>query len=216
MNDRFDSLASIRGNIGRNKIGTRRLSCPPEKNPALDQSEYCDQEETHSDGRTMTKPRRILLPINIAKCPLEVFSDVNKFAGDPPATITLLHVVKGKTPDAIGLAAVEKHLENLARKFINPRLSPRLCVRVGEPALGILAEVNESNADLIVLTSYQDLSVWNRPLRPGIVGEVLSAEPCAISLLHVRTHFNCEEQWEVVDEIVAALDYVGLLRSVKP
>ena len=166
------------------------------------------------------KTRRILLPIDIAKCPLEVFAYVNKFADDSLTTITLLHVVRAMAPGTKGLEgnapAVEKHLERLARKFIRSRAAPRLCVRVGEPAEEILAEARQSQADLIVLTSYKDLSVWNRPFQPGIIGKVLSAEPCAISVLRVRTYFNCQEQWEVVDEIVAALDYVGLLKAAKP
>jgi hypothetical protein len=67
-----------------------------------------------------------------------------------------------------------------------------------------------------MLTSHKDFSAGKRPLEPGIVGSVLGADPCVISLLHLRTSFNCEAQWELVDELVAALDYVGLLKPVKP
>ena len=39
------------------------------------------------------KAERILLPLDIRKCPLDVFSVVNGFAKYPGATVTLLHVV---------------------------------------------------------------------------------------------------------------------------
>jgi hypothetical protein len=168
----------------------------------------------------MTKPRKILLPIDIARCPLEVFSYVNNFVDGNGAAVTLLHVLNRMVPEGTSLEgcspAAEKNLERLALRFINPALSTRLCVRIGEPAQEILAEIKQSDVDLVVLTSHRNSPVCNRPFPPGVVGKVVGAGLCAISVLHVRTRFNCEEQWEVVDEIVAALDYVGLLTSAKP
>jgi nucleotide-binding universal stress UspA family protein len=182
--------------------------------------DHRSQKEAHSEGVTTTKPSRILLPIDIAKCPLEVFSYVNKFAGDSQTTITLLHVLSAMTPDTKGhekyLSTADKHLERLASRFISANLLRHLRVRVGEPAQEILAEIKDSNADFAVLTTYKDLPLGKRPLQPGVVGKVLGVKPCAFSLLHVRTHFNCDEQWGVVEEIVAALAYVGLLRSHEP
>ena len=111
-----------------------------------------------------------------------------------------------------GLRAAEKQLDQLAGKFIKPRFTSRIAIRVGTPAEEILAEVRQSKVNLIVLTSYGDSSLWKRPIRSKTVQTVLAAAPCDITLLPVRTWFNCEQQWELVDEIVRALDYVGLLR----
>jgi nucleotide-binding universal stress UspA family protein len=167
-------------------------------------------------------PGRILLPVDITKCPLEVFSFVNKFANEHRVTVILLHVVNlnamvpdNRVFDALSGAAGQ-HLKRLAEKFLNPDLSVRLRVRIGRPAQEILAEARESNVDLIVLTSYGGCSSWKRPFQPRIVEKVIRAVPCNATLLHVRTRFNCEEDWGCVDEMVAALEYTGLRKPPMP
>jgi nucleotide-binding universal stress UspA family protein len=164
----------------------------------------------------MVSPCRILLPIDVAQCPLEVFASVNKFARDHRTTLELLHVL-GATGAQVGggeraAAAARGHLERLSQKFFSPALEPRLRVRAGNPAGEIVAEAEESGAELILLTSYRGSSLWKPPVHPGIAERVRGAVDCAVRILQVRTRFNCEQQWEQLDEIVAALDYVGLLR----
>lgn len=145
---------------------------------------------------------------------------VNEFAGDHQTTVTLLHVVNGRATEGNLVEScsrvAEKHLERLARKLIDPCLSPRLCIRIGKPVQEILAEVKQSNVDLVVLTRYGASSVRKRLFRPRLAEKVLSAAPCNVSLLHVETRFNCEKQWEPVDNVVTALEYVGLLKPVNP
>ena len=92
------------------------------------------------------KPERILLPLDIRKCPLEVFSVANGFARHPGATVILLHVV------TLNIAAPEKrvyeelgrdahwYLERLARGCLHPGVATTIRVRVGKPAEEILAE----------------------------------------------------------------------------
>ncbi len=167
-------------------------------------------------------PGRILLPVDITKCPLEVFSFINKFASDHRVTVILLHVVnlnvmvlENRVVEDLSFMA-EQHLKRLSEKFLNPDLSVRLRVRVGKPAQEILAEAKESNVDLIILTSYGGCSFWKRPFQPRIVEKVLHAAPCNATLLHVRTRFNCEEDWSYADDIVSALGYTGLLRFPMP
>ena len=108
--------------------------------------------------------------------------------------------------------AAKEHLERLASRFVSSNISTCSCVGVGNPAEQILAHARQSGADMIILPSYKDWSLAQLKLRPGAVGQVLNSAPCNVSLLHVRTHFNCEEQWALVEDIVAALDYVGLLK----
>src|ERR1035437_10855153 len=102
------------------------------------------------------KLERILLPLDIRKCPLEVFSVVNGLASHPGATVTLLHVV------TLNIAVPEKriyeelscgahwYLERLARGCLRPDIANIIHVRVGKVAKEILAEAAAGNADLII------------------------------------------------------------------
>jgi nucleotide-binding universal stress UspA family protein len=162
-------------------------------------------------------PDSLLLPINLSKCPLEVFSYVNQFAASH-STVILLHVVQlnilppeGRIIDELSCSA-HRHLERLAAKFLDKRLVVCIRVRLGKAAHEILNEARESNANLIVLTSHGSDSLWKRALQPKVVEKVLRAAPCDVRLLHARTRFNCEEDWDCVDEFVSAMEYTGLFR----
>ena len=47
---------------------------------------------------SLMPPGRIVLPINLANCPLEAFSFVNKFAGHRRVEVILVHVVNLNVP----------------------------------------------------------------------------------------------------------------------
>ena len=91
------------------------------------------------------KPKRILVPIDIARCPLEVFDRVNAFAAQPGVTVILLHVV------TLSIAAPDNrvfeelgreagwYLERLARKHVHPNASTLIHVRTGKAADEILS-----------------------------------------------------------------------------
>jgi nucleotide-binding universal stress UspA family protein len=174
------------------------------------------KSESSSNAPQRTTPRRILLPIDVAKCPLEVFPFLNELAEEHEAAVNLLHVLSGQSENREfqedSARAAEKQLEQLALKFVNSHLALRTDVRIGSPAEAILSEAARSRVDLIVLTSYGSSTVGKRPIRSLIVRAVLDAAPCNITILPVRTSFNCAQQWELVDEIVKALNYVGLLK----
>ena len=118
---------------------------------------------------------RILVPVDIAKWPVEVFSVANTFAKHPSATVTLLHVV------TLNIAAPEKgvyeqlgrdaqwHLERLARGCLRPGITTVSRVRFGKPAEEILAEAADGNVDLIVLASKLP-SFWSRFVAPIQIG----------------------------------------------
>ncbi len=86
------------------------------------------------------KTERILLPLDIRKCPLEVFSVVKDLAKQRGVTVTLLHVV------SLNIAAPEKgvyeqlareahwHLERLAGGCLRPGVTTITRVRFGKPA----------------------------------------------------------------------------------
>jgi len=160
-------------------------------------------------------PDTILLPLDIHKCPLEVFSYVNQFA-EHHTKVILLHVVNlsivppdGRVFDELSCAA-EKDLQRLCERFLSPRLSVRGEVRIGKPADEILAEAKESNADLITLTTYGSNSFWKRPFHPRTVEKVLRSADCDVMFLHVRTRFDCDEDWLYVNEVVPATECTGL------
>ena len=149
------------------------------------------------------RPHRILLPVDIRKCPLEVFSLVNGLAQLPDATVILLHVV------TLNIAAPEKrvyeelgrdarwYLERLARGCLRPDIATIIRVRVGEPAEEILAETAAGNVDLIILPCYLP-SFWKRlfaPILPGIVERVSWRAPCRVLRASARDRFNCEGVW---------------------
>ena len=163
-------------------------------------------------------PGRILLPIDITNCPLEVFSFINRFAGDHPVTVILLHVlnVRVLAPESRVFEDLsrmaDQHLKRLAQKFLSPELSVRFRVRGGKPAQTILDEAKASNVDLLVLTSHGSRSFWSRPFQPNIIEKVIRGSPCNATLLHVRTRFNCDEDWSCVDEIGSAMEQTSLLK----
>jgi nucleotide-binding universal stress UspA family protein len=146
------------------------------------------------------KLERILLPLDIKKCPLEVFSVVNGFAKQQGITVTLLYVV------ILNIAAPEKgvyealgrnarwHLERLAKGCLHPSVAANTRVRFGKPAEEILAEADSGSADLIVLAS-KPPSFWSRffaPLVPRVVERVIRETSCGVFLTTAKKWFNCE------------------------
>jgi nucleotide-binding universal stress UspA family protein len=171
------------------------------------------------------KPKRILVPIDIARCPLEVFTRVNAFAGRPGVTVILLHVV------TLNIAAADNHvfeelgreagwyLERLARKHVHPDASTLIHVRTGNAADEILAEARAEDVDLIILPTFGGslwkcgAPFWKRlvaPIFPGAIVEKLARNaPCGLLFMHAEARFNCEERWgRPGNEINAPLEHL--------
>jgi nucleotide-binding universal stress UspA family protein len=156
------------------------------------------------------KPQRILLPIDTAKCPLEVFAVVNGFAWRPEVTVILLHVVnlnivapENRVYEELG-REVYSHLSRLAHEYIHPFASTSVRVRAGQPEEEILAEAAEQKADLIILPSWGPswwgrlTSAWKR--QPGAtvsrwVQRIVRKAACAVSIVNVKSRFNCQKAW---------------------
>jgi len=149
------------------------------------------------------RSERILLPLDIRQCPLEVFSVVNGLAKYPGATVTLLHVV------TLNITAPEKrvyeelgrdarwYLERLARGCLRPDLATIIRVRVGKPSKEILAEAAAGNADLIILPCYPP-SLCDRlfaPIRSRVVERVSRKAPSRVFRASVQDRFDCEDAW---------------------
>jgi nucleotide-binding universal stress UspA family protein len=143
---------------------------------------------------------RILVPVDIAKWPVEVFSVANTFAKQPSATVILLHVVtlniaapEKRVYEQLGLDA-QRHLERLARACLRPGITTVSRVRFGNPAEEILAEAADGKVDLIVLASEQP-SFWRRlfvRILPRVVERIVRQASCGVFLTTAKKWFNCE------------------------
>jgi len=148
-------------------------------------------------------PERILLPLDIRKCPLDVFSVVNGLANHPGATVILLHVV------TLSIAAPEKgvygqlgrdahwYLERLAGQCVRAGVDTSIRVRFGKPADEILAEAKDEGVDLIVLASKLP-SFWRclfAPIVPRVIERVVREATCGVFLTAAKRRFNCEDIW---------------------
>jgi nucleotide-binding universal stress UspA family protein len=144
-------------------------------------------------------PQRILLPIDVAKCPLEVFEMVNGFARSPGVTAILLHVLElnifaseNRVYEELGYEAAV-HLGRLARAHLHPRITIVIHVRRGRLAEEILAEARVAQADLIVLPAGRP-SFWKRHVA-STVEEVTRNAPCAVLVPNMKTLFDCHQAW---------------------
>ena len=153
------------------------------------------------------KPEPILVPIDVAKCPLEVFELVNGFAKRPEVTVILLHVVNADPAVPVTCVHHERgrearrHLRWLADNHIQRPGSAAVRVRMGEPGDQILAEAKGESADLIILPSYGP-SFWSRLKalwRPAsrqivstLVEKVIREATCGVFVVLAKTRLNCE------------------------
>jgi len=217
VNERSYLRIDYDGTVDRASRRRRHFSCPPRPEVAESEIRRRREREGRIESARVKSPDTILLPLDVHKCPLEVFSYVNQFANHH-TTVILLHVVNlsevppdGRVFDELSCAA-EKDLKRLSERFLNRQLCIRHQVRFGKPANEILSEASESKADLIALTTYGSGSFWKHPFHRRTVKKVIRSAPCDVMLLHVRTRFNCEDGWLYVNEFASAMESTGLFR----
>ncbi len=156
------------------------------------------------------RPERILLPVDVSRCPLEVFELVKGFAQGPEVTVILLHIVNLKVVVPENrvfreLADEAKwHLEQLADRYLPPIASAVAHVRIGEPPQEILAEANAEKPDLIILPTYGPCfwtrlkAVWKpacNPIVSPLAEQVIRQATCGVFVVAAKTSFNCERAW---------------------
>jgi nucleotide-binding universal stress UspA family protein len=158
----------------------------------------------------MQNLRRILLPLDTRRCPLEVFPLVSSFAKSPEVTLILLHVVtrdlaaaENRSCEELGRNA-EWHLERLAEQYVPPIASTVIHVRIGQPAEQILAEARGENVDLILLPTFGPAR-WNRltalwkpaacPAVSPLAQRIIREATCGVFLAMAKTRFDCEAAW---------------------
>jgi nucleotide-binding universal stress UspA family protein len=153
------------------------------------------------------KPEKILLPVDVARCPLEVFELVNGFAKRPDVTVILLHVLNPNPPAPEHRPAEEpapqarRQLRWLADKFLHRSASAAIHVRAGNPAEQILAEAKAERVDLIILPTYGP-SFWSRlkslwkPAAARMVSalaeKIIREAACGVFVVLAKTRVNCD------------------------
>jgi len=156
------------------------------------------------------KPERILFPIDLRRCPLDVFPLVNGVASRPGVAVTLLHVVtlnilaqEGRIYDEL---ATEAHwfLERLVSEYLPAATSAKTRVRVGNATEEVLAEAKEGSADLMILPSYGPsfwrrlTALWKQPSHPAVsprVAKIMRTANCRLFIISTNMRFDCERVW---------------------
>jgi len=156
------------------------------------------------------KPERILLPVDVTRCPLELFEFVNGLAKSPEVTVILLHVVnlnilapENRVYEELNREA-QWYLESLANKHLHPMASAITHVRVGKPEEEILAVAKDQSVDLIILPTYGP-SFWNRlkslwtnvciPPVSTLAEKIIREATCGVIVVLAKTRLNCERAW---------------------
>jgi nucleotide-binding universal stress UspA family protein len=146
---------------------------------------------------------RLLLPVDLEKCPLEAFPLANGFSRPFGGEIVLLHVLEHRTNAMqvggrdVELRRAKRHLERLGREHLRPTVDASFRVRVGIPHEEILAEATASGVELILLPVFAP-SFLEKLLRSScgetarnlVVGTV-----CRVFVFDVRERFNCLRRW---------------------
>jgi nucleotide-binding universal stress UspA family protein len=152
--------------------------------------------------------RNILVPLDIAACPQEVFSLLNDCQNEGAANVTLLYVSRLNvlSPENRLYVELEQEIQaillRLKAEFVNPRVDASVCVRSGRPAHEIVAQAAASKSDLIVLTN----NVHHRRKRlfnTDIVDQVIATAPCPVRVVRVDSRLNFRTDWTPIDKELA-------------
>lgn len=160
------------------------------------------------NGEGDTKPEKILVPIDVARCSPEIFELIDGLARPPRVTIIMLHVVHlniiAPTNHVFQELAAEakSHLEQLAKRYLPAFASTMTRVRVGEPAKEIVAETRAQEPDLLILPSHGP-SLWSRmkavwnpahtPLVSPLAEKIMRETTCSVLLMTEKTCLSCEK-----------------------
>jgi len=149
------------------------------------------------------KANRLLLPVDLEKCPLEAFPLANGHFRPFGGEIVLLHVLEhGTNAMPVGgrdgeLRRAKRHLERLGREHLCPTVDASVRVRVGIPHEAILAEAVASGVELILLPVFAPSflerllgSNGSETARNLVVGAA-----CRVFVFEVRERFNCVRRW---------------------
>jgi nucleotide-binding universal stress UspA family protein len=156
------------------------------------------------------KSEKVLLPLDIARCPLEAIAAVNELARSSATKVSLLHVVRLNIVSPVNSLyeeisqEVRWHLNRVAERYLDPALDVSICVRKGEPWQEIVAQAQRERVSLIVLPTFgasfraRLRALWSSELTPplsALHNRVIQNAPCPVFLVRARNTFACEELW---------------------
>jgi nucleotide-binding universal stress UspA family protein len=141
---------------------------------------------------------RLLLPIDLAKCPMEIFPLANGFAKPFEGRIILLHVLDRRLgcrrpfAEDVDIRQAEQQLVRIGQ-YLSPSVEACFRVRIGVPHEEILAEASGARADLIILPVFKP-SFWKRVVGGSACGEtarnVVAGSPTGVFVVDVRARSN--------------------------
>jgi nucleotide-binding universal stress UspA family protein len=148
------------------------------------------------------KADRLLLPIDLPKCPMEIFPLANGFTKPFEGKIILLHVLdprldrRRKFTRESNRQQAERYLVRIGQ-HLNSTVETCFRVRIGIPHEEIFAEASAAQADLILLPVFMP-SIWRRIFGPRY-GEtarsVIAGSSIRVFVVDVRSRFNCLRHW---------------------
>ena len=149
------------------------------------------------------KADRLLLPIDLAKCPTEAFALAADIVPAFKGEVVLLHVLDRRANavpfrgSGTNFRRAELLLERIASEFMPHSVAASARVRIGTPHEEILAEATANDVDLILLPTFTP-TIWRRLLGPRCAQtarSLVAEASCRVLVVDVRTHFNCFRRW---------------------
>lgn len=139
------------------------------------------------------KLRRILVPVDFSHCSKKALKYAIPFAEQFDAELTLLHLVQRYVESAEALVVpvesaedIQKDLETL-RATIGDAVPSRALVRMGDPAVGIIAVAKELKIDLIILSTHGRTGL-ERVLLGSTAEKVVRHAGCPVLIVREHEH----------------------------
>ena len=139
------------------------------------------------------KLRRILVPVDFSHCSKKALKYAIPFAEQFDAELTLLHLVQRHVESAEALVVpiesveeIQKDLETL-RATIGDAVPSRALVRMGDPAIGIIAVAKELKIDLIILSTHGRTGL-ERVLLGSTAEKVVRHAGCPVLIVREHEH----------------------------
>jgi nucleotide-binding universal stress UspA family protein len=128
--------------------------------------------------------RRILCPIDFDRISIPAIEFARELARQNDAVIYLLSVVpRERTQLKTALQQVaQDSLRAVARKWLEPKISHQIVVRIGQPAKAVVEAEVEFKADLVVMATHGRTG-RNRARLGSVTEEVVRRSTCPVLTL---------------------------------
>jgi nucleotide-binding universal stress UspA family protein len=146
------------------------------------------------------RAERLLLPIDLAKCPLEIVPLANGFTRPFDGKVIMLHVCEpSKALEPQGdCRQAERHLRRIGQQ-LSATVEASFRTRLGVAHEEILAEASADQVDLILLPVFA-ASFWKRVVgatHGETAGRVIAGASTRVFVVNVQTHLNCFKRWPI-------------------